>query len=55
MSKKPDNARQSKEEIKVVWHRSPLSVERERDRAMPGPSRKGRKNGVDWDRLPKES
>jgi hypothetical protein len=34
---KPGNARQSKEEIKVVRHRSPLSVERERDRATPVP------------------
>jgi len=52
---KPGNARQSKEKIKVVWHRSFFSVERERDRAMPGPLRKGKENGVDWDRLPKES
>jgi hypothetical protein len=34
---KPGNARQSKEEIKEVRHRSPLSVERKRDRAMPVP------------------
>jgi hypothetical protein len=34
---KPGNARLSKEEIKVVRHRSPLSVEIERDRAMPVP------------------
>jgi hypothetical protein len=31
---KPGNARQSKEEIKVVWHRSPLSVEGEREQCQ---------------------
>jgi hypothetical protein len=34
---KPDNARLSKEEIKVIRHRSPLSVDRERDRATSVP------------------